>query len=136
MNKVEKTCTCTCINEGRHVQVHVHVHVSTVAYGVTFKIQKFNFDQNKLKLAHDIHVRTSICTCIRKIIKMQNSLLVIFREITGTLGQFLSIYFKIYKNLNLIEISSNFLNNIKTCTCTKQHKDMYMYMHTRIKLKL
>ena len=56
-----------------------------------------------------------------KIITMQNSLLVIFHEITGTLGQFLSIYmymyFKIYKNLNLIEISSDFLNNIKTCTC-------------------
>ena len=58
---------------------------------------------------------------------MENSLLVNFDEIcpetmyysTGTLTRFLS-KLKV-KNPILIGISSNFLNNIRTCTCIRKN---------------
>ena len=72
------------------------------------------------------NIRT--CICIRKIIKMENSLLFIFGEIwpkslyysTGTLARFLSNFKKIVKNPTLIRIRSNILQNIRTCICIRK----------------
>ena len=59
---------------------------------------------------------------------MENSLLAIFGEIwpktlyysTWSLAQFLSNFKKIVKNPNLIEITSNFLHNIRTIICIRK----------------
>ena len=60
---------------------------------------------------------------------MENSLLVNFDEIwpenmyysTGTLTRFLSNFKNSLKNPILIGISSNFLNNIRTCICIRKN---------------